>query len=137
MEVSQDQLIGIALNALGYLAAGALWMVIYSFFKERKKAVAAVSKPVKETVEAKEPETAAPPAREKTPVEFINLSRSTGTSGKPQATVPASGPAEQNRRNRAEVIKMAQEMLKANVNSEKIKHTLPITEGELAMIKNK
>jgi len=137
MEVSQDQLIGIALNALGYLAAGALWMVVYSFFKGRKKAGVAVSEPVKETGDAKAPLAAASPAREKTPVEFINLSRSAGTAARPVATSPVSGAAEQNRRNRAEVIKMAQEMLKANVTSEKIKHTLPITEGELAMIKNK
>ncbi|MBN1211692.1 MAG: hypothetical protein JXA92_03870 [candidate division Zixibacteria bacterium] len=136
MEVSQDQLIGIALNALGYLAAGALWMVIYSFFKDRRKAGAAVNEPVRTTGGAQtSPETVSP-AREKTPVEFINLSRSSGAADKPVATSPATG-AEQNRRNRAEVIKMAREMLKANISSEKIKHSLPITEGELAMIKNK
>ena len=137
MEVTQDQLIGIALNALGYLAAGALWMVIYSFFKERKKAGVAVSEPVNLNREPKKASAAASTEREKAAVEFISLSPSDRPSEPRVRTAPAPGPTGQSRRNRAEVIRLAREMLKENVNSEKIKHTLPITEGELAMIKNK
>jgi hypothetical protein len=136
MEVSQDQLISLALNFVGYIAAGALWMVIFSFYRDRKKAGAAVRGPAAEPVVTKAVPETVKPAREKTNVEFVSLTRSTGQAA--AATVdPAPVVGGQNRRNRAEVIKMAQEMLKANVNSEKIKHTLPITEGELAMIKNK
>lgn len=137
MEVTQDQIIGVMLNVLGYLTAGALWTVIYSFFRGRRGA----ERPAVRTVPAtdEEPAPAAQvSARPKSRIEFVNFKGAdTGRSRTDRTVAPAEGTRpEANRRNRSEIIRLAREMLLDNTPDEKIKQTLPITDGELAMINN-
>jgi len=137
MEVTQDQIIGMILNVLGYLSAGALWTVIYSFFRDRRRAgiTASIAAPVPEREESR---FEIAPSRGKSRLEFVNFnssgenrSRFHNEAGLEDDPRPDSG-----RRNRSEVIRLAREMLKSKTSNEKIKQTLPITDGELAMINN-
>ncbi len=137
MEVSQEQLLSIALNVLGYIAAGLFWMMLYSFFKDRKKLNMVASSTGKNAGNGERLIPKAPAYKGNTAVEFINLSASSQPDmHNPSAVLSDSDTREQVRRNRAEVIRLAREMLKANHTNENIKHTLPITEGELAMLKD-
>jgi len=131
MDVLNDQLIDIGLNVLGYLIAGALGMLVYSTFRGRQKAPAAV--PAESA-----PERTAPTAGgEKRNLEFVSFRPSQAADIK-EVTLPAE-PARprvdrSKRADRAEIVRLAREMIKAGTPGDMIRRTLPISEGELALL---
>ena len=124
MEFSTDRIIDLGLNVAAYLAAGALWMVMYSLFKRRGRIVsdnsaASVSKKTSETAAAVEP-TLSTPAAKPGKVQFIGFGEK--TTGDPH------------RRNRAEVLRLAREMIKDGATAGDIKSALPVSDVELAVL---
>ncbi|MFZ5979246.1 MAG: hypothetical protein ACOYVF_01305, partial [Candidatus Zixiibacteriota bacterium] len=116
---------------------GALWMVIYSFFRGRKrtetKAVETIAAAAREV-----PRVETAPVRTHAKIEFVNFKGEDVTSTPLERTVVLADEPwpDSNRRNRSEIIRLARQMLLNNTSDEKIKQALPITDGELAMINN-
>ncbi len=132
MDVISEQLMDAGLNALGYLVAGGLGMLVYSVFRSRRRvpAVQAVGtesqpqpQPTKKTQDKK--------------VEFINLlsSDSSRAARSSSGNVGSASSAGTGRRDRTEIVRLAREMIKAGTPHEMIKRTLPITDGELALLR--
>ncbi|MEW6412650.1 MAG: hypothetical protein AB1483_09285 [Candidatus Zixiibacteriota bacterium] len=134
MEISQEFMIDMALNIGGYLLAGAVSVLIYSLFAGRKKS-APVAEPV-QTAEVTPPadEVISTPT-EKRRVEFIRLAHENATAADIETrAVRAEQPHGGDRRDRAEIIRIARSMLKAGATSERIKRVLPISEAELSLL---
>ncbi len=108
MEVNQMQLLEIGLNALGFLAAGGMLMVLASMFRNKARK----SLPVKNagTLTATDSQIRAESGRSGRRFQFIDLSGETGDLTPP---VDRSPEAAQGRRNRAEVYELAKRMLQA------------------------
>jgi len=118
MDVLNDQLIDIGLNVLGYLVAGALGMLIYSTFHGSRKAPAVV--PV-ESAQTKGPQS-------------TKVVSEVGENEISQAAEPTPRIDRNKRADRVEIVRLAREMIKAGTNGETIRRTLPISEGELALL---
>ncbi len=132
--ISQDLLIDTALNVSGYVAAGALWLVLSSLF-QRSTRRAASGAPAEIHTESKVAAVHQDAIVEKRRLEFVDLKGSESTSGRISLAAEAAGRESGNyRRNRVEVMRMAREMLEAGSSRDRIKQTLPISEGELAML---
>lgn len=119
MGISHNQLIDIALNIAGALAGGALWLVVLSILRHRRQPSAA---------RQATPAPAARPSAERPTegrrkVEFVSLREA--------EEAPATGSFQ---RNRAEVIRLAREMLKSGSSAQRVQELLPISDGELAML---
>ncbi len=136
MDVSQDQLIDLALNLIGFLAAGGLLMIVASMFGRRGN-----KQPVTDTAETPHTEAPVIPAapaeseEDNSDLQFINLSQSSATPEKETPAPEEQGPAGGvTRRNRSEIIRLAREMIEARRSTEEIAHSLPVSEAELAML---
>src|SRR3989304_2909029 len=110
MGFSSNQLIDIALNVAGSLAAGGLWLVIFSQFRRRRE-----SESVPEASNVPARLVVAHPKEDRKKAEFVNLREATDS--------PAPGAY---RRNRAEVVRLAREMLQSGSTAERVKEVLPI-----------
>jgi len=124
MGISQEILSDAALNVVGYLIAGALLTLLYSSFTNRsgKKTAAATANPAPGSGE-----TPIPNGTRR--VEFVDL-RSVSTN--------RSAAESQNRqRNRAEVMRLAREMLQSGTPRDNVRNLLPISEGEMALLMDK
>jgi len=132
MDVLNDQLIDIGLNVLGYLVAGALGMLIYSTFHGSRKAPAVV--PV-ESAQTKGPQSTKV-VSEKRNLEFVSFRQAdvVGENEISQSVEPTPRIDRNNRADRVEIVRLAREMIKAGTNGETIRRTLPISEGELALL---
>jgi len=132
MDVLNDQLIDVGLNILGYLIASALGMLVYSTFHRREKAPTAAAATVPQT--AAKP--VAVPVEGKKQLEFVTF-RNSDSSEMNEVSVPAEPKArvDRNKRSdRAEIIRLARGMIKAGASGETVRRTLPISEGELALL---
>jgi hypothetical protein len=132
MEFSQSTLIDVGLSVTGYLAAGGLWMVLYSLFTGRGKMPVAAT--------AGSPADAATRAaigsavRDRRVLQYVDL-RGSGDNPAPVNRIMQEGlRADQYRRNRTEVVRLAREMLKDGRSNEEVRDLLPISEGELALL---
>jgi len=124
MEFSTDRIIDLALNVAAYVAAGALWMVMYSLFERRGRIVSedsATGAPAKTSVTPAvvEPMLSTPAAKPGK-VQFIGFGKK--TTGDPH------------RRNRAEVLRLAREMIRDGATDGDIKSALPVSDVELAVL---
>jgi hypothetical protein len=119
MGISHHQLIDIALNIAGALAGGALWLVVLSVLRHRRQP--STARPAA-PVPASRP-SADRPAEGRRKVEFVSLREA--------EEAPAAGSYQ---RNRAEVIRLAREMLKSGSSAQRVQELLPISDGELAML---
>lgn len=127
MDVWNDRIIDIGLNVLEYLIAGGLGILMYSVFGGRRSEAAKASASVP---------TPAPAQPELQPgiglnCEFVSFSDKPARASEPQVE-KRSG----RRRDRQEIIRMAREMLKSGTTGDLVKRTLPISEGELALLQN-
>ncbi|UCE23377.1 MAG: hypothetical protein JSU74_08720 [Candidatus Zixiibacteriota bacterium] len=135
MEISQQFLIDMALNIGGYLLAGGLGIVIYSFFNRRRKV--AVSR---ENNQPSPDGSSSKPAatgsdEEGHRLEFIKLGEKPNRGPVESDRVPAAKAEEvARRRDRAETIRVARTMLKAGAPHEKIKRLIPISDAELSLL---
>jgi len=125
-----DIIIDLALNVIGYLAAGVLSLVIYSIFRRGDQPAAerverAVAAGANATVAATE--TTAPTAHQSRPgkVQFVGFGERTDS--------PATG-HDPLRRNRADVLRIAREMIRTGSTTAEIKATLPVSDTELALL---
>ena len=136
MEFSHDTLIDVGLSVAGYLAAVALWMVLYSLFTGRSQVRAMAPELVGGNSPSAAGSAIGEAVREKRKLQYVDLRGSTSSN----ATTASSGPdtprAEQQRRNRVQVMKLAREMLKDGRTQDQVRDLLPISEGELALLAN-
>jgi hypothetical protein len=136
MIISQDLLIDTALNVLGYVAAGALWLALSSLFHRSPKT--SVVEARKESRQENTREAAVQPevVSEKRRLEYVNLKGFDSTSEHISRAADAASRSDGGnfRRNRAEVMRMAREMLEAGSTRDRVRQTLPISEGELALL---
>ena len=135
MEVINEYGIDIALNVAGYLIAATLGILVFSLFQRRRSAEQSVTEsphiPAPSTADSVSPATTEPESS----LQFISL-RSSSDVVPERAVSRAQPPASANgsRRDRAEIIRIAREMIKAGAPGETIKRTLPISDGELALL---
>ena len=129
MEVTQTQLIEIALNGIGFLAAGALWALVVSVWQNRRHAISNSAGVGQATTEFSPSIT--PSAESERMMQFVPLLT--------DRHHPAQRPATQagGRRNHAEIFAQAARLMAAGTSDEKIKLALPISDGELALMKTK
>ena len=133
MEFSQNALIEIGLSVAGYLAAGALWMVLYSLFTRRSsdnEVQLASEYPARTDVA----ESIASAVREKRSLQYVDLRGSAPLKSESVAESKDNQRLDQYRRNRGEVIRLAREMLKDGRSQQQVRELLPITDGELALL---
>ena len=138
MDVSQELLIDVGLNLVGYLAAGFLLILIYSLFKKSGQAKVAghlsqtdTSHPTASDLKVVR---TAEPASDSS-VEFINFGNSeikADEPARPAARTPRV--SEDYRRNRLKIISTARQMLNAGTPENKVKSLLPISEAELSLL---
>jgi hypothetical protein len=131
---STEQLIDIGLNFAGFVAAGILTALIYSLFTGKQKrnislvasglssANAGVSLPVEKRPSIR--------SRDFEFVDFKNERRKSQADNK----VPAPK-GDSRTRNRQEILRQAMEMLSQKKGNAEIRESLPVTDGELAFIK--
>lgn len=125
MELSNDQIISISLNIVGFLAAGGLMMLIASAFRTKRTAQSAVID-TKSTAHDKmtSKNTAQSSTTQKTPT-FV-----------PLAGNNESQPVDNDRRrNRARILELAQQMITDGQSDERIVDLLPISQAELAVLR--
>jgi hypothetical protein len=136
MEVIDERIIDIGLNALGYIAAGLLWTVVYSALAGRKKRAAIESSAIAATAGKQDAPAAEEPVEGKHKIEFVSFGRTRKETPAVQTDRTSSPTAEptDRRRNRAEIIRMARQMIDEGASGEKIKQSLPIGDGELALL---
>jgi hypothetical protein len=136
MTISRDLIIDIVLNVSGYVAAGALWLVLRSLFRRSRKHSSTEPTTKKAPADAKAEAPRGEGSSEKRRLEFVDLTGFDSTSGRISRAAEAAErqDARNFRRNRAEVMRMAREMLNAGSPRDRIRQTLPISEGELAML---
>jgi len=133
--IVSDYGIDIALNAAGYLIAGALGMLMYSLVYRRRTAVELAASPLTALAsEAVNTESAGSHQNEGAP-QFVALRpKDTPASGN-RSTAGGSRSADATkRRDRADIMRLAREMIKAGAPHDNIKRTLPISDGELALL---
>jgi len=129
MELSTEMWIDVALNATGYLAAGALATVMYSLFRRHpaRSTHPADGHQSVEQPESQQPDGLSSVADNMQYVEFGS------TEGSPASRSITSEPATR-RRNRGEVIRLARQMVEVGTPEEKIRDLLPISEAELSLL---
>ena len=133
MELSREIIIDVLLNVAGYLTAGALWLVVYSLAMGRSRATAQATPKAKSL--PVEPELReSRPARKSEFVSFASTATTRDSDLEERDRLRSE--ATRYQRNRAEVIRIAREMLKSGTSQDNIRNLLPISEGELALLSN-
>ena len=125
MEVNQTQLLEIGLNALGFLAAGGMLIVLASIFSRKGRK----SQPG-ETTAASPSKTESGGSTGR--FQFIDLSGETGGLKPPAERSPETALA---RRNRAEVYELAQRMLQVRKPVQEISDELSMSQAEVNLLK--
>jgi hypothetical protein len=134
MEFSPETMIDVGLSVAGYLAAGALWMVLYTLFSGRQRAETMAPAAAGLSSDPMTRIAIGDAVREKKSLQFVDLRGSKSSTSTTGAEMPVGPRADQYRRNRAEVIRMAREMLKDGRPREQVRDLLPISDGELALL---
>jgi len=129
MDVRPDQLIDMGLTAAGLLAAGGFCAIIFSMFRRRRAVPPqiVVAAPTGGGLVSQ----AIPNRRDN--IEFISF----GMSSLPAGERPTDDirRVEQSRRNRAEIIRQARQMLERGATTKDITRSLAMTEGEVALLR--
>lgn len=124
MDFSSTIIWDVVLNATGYIAAGALSVVLYSWVAGRGRHGHKDTQPVElPLVDTGGTDRSAQPAP-KPSLQFINLV--------PSPSVPRKAAGTQ--RGRAEVFGRARRMIKEGASPEAVKAALPVSEAELALL---
>ena len=140
MELSQEFLIDMGINAGGYLLVGLMSVFIYSLFQKKKTKIK-----IDETVDEvtfSQPKQQNSPVAESTEhqsgkrVEFITFGSETKNARLQTEPVKRMQTDENinGRMSRKEAINLAKKMLVAGATPEKIKKVLPVSDSELALL---
>lgn len=139
MDVSQELLIDVGLNLVGYLAAGFLLILLYSLFAKSGKAgsVSQLTETDRSCLtppDMRRNQTAEP--KTDPSLEFIEFGNSEGVDGNEPAKPAVRPPqvTEKYRRNRLKTISTARQMLNAGTPENKVKSLLPISDAELSLL---
>lgn len=129
MLIDNQMLIDLALNVVGYVAAGALSLVVYSMFHRTPQPTAPRESQAARQA-SPQPTVAMPAGSNLTPdargMHFVGFGESSrGESGAQNLTL---------RRNRAEVLRVARGMLRSGATDAEIKASLPVSDAELAVL---
>ena len=129
MTMTSDMLIDWALNLTGYLAAGALPVVIWSILTHRRRHPRPVPA-ASEELQAKP--AVAPSTRRADPraCQFVSLAPQAGPETE-QSLGDDRGPG---RQDRSDVIRLARQMLRAGASHQRIQQVLPVSAAELALL---
>lgn len=136
MDISQELIIDVALNAAGYLTAALLSIVLYSIFIRRNTSPGGIA--TQPAAEVPVPTTSEGSPRSTNSSEFIKLGSESSQSGshfRPKSTTSPSTTSRAGRRDRSSIVEIATKMLKAGAGVDKIKDVLPISEAELSLLK--
>jgi hypothetical protein len=126
MEISSGFIMDLVLETIGYLAVGAFSIVVYSMFN-RRRITTDTEAEGRELIE-----TATAPERR---IQFVKFGQKAGRlAGMRDSSRREPDSLGANRRSRAEIIRIAREMMKAGATSDKIKKVLPVSEAELALM---
>lgn len=134
LEIPYEQLIEIGLNVLGYLVAATLGMVVYSMFHRRRADAPAVAASTGHAVQANIAAPTAEAVEGRRSINYVDLRRSDASEPNGDMAGAVSRSSSTARRDRAEIMRLAREMMKAKTPPEMIKRTLPISDGELALL---
>lgn len=137
MDLSKEVLTVLFLNAAGYMAAGGLLLVIFTFFRDRRKATSDSAGLYLQATDHRRGEVSNN-AGEGHRIEFIKFGEQpfradTAGAGDVHSKRAPSRPVT-SRRNRIEVMGLARKMINAGASAEKISAVLPISEAELALL---
>ena len=129
MELSIDMLANVALDVLGYLAAGGLAVVLYQLLQKNRKRV--VPAPVENTEVVKKSQYGFSDmtARGKS-LQFVDFQENKQNNGSDHEKCRSGNL----RRNRDDVIRLARQMIASGTPDTRIRELLPITEAELALL---
>ena len=129
MDISIELLTDVAINALGYLAAGAFSVVVYRLFQGGSRTAAPTP-----AVAAAAPadSSASVSGRDRPGTQFVRL----GNEERQDDAVSTTGESRSGggRRDRSKVIRLARDMVKAGTPNEQIKDLLPVSDAELALL---
>jgi hypothetical protein len=129
MDISTELLTNVALNAIGFLAAGAFCALVYLSFYRPGRAAARDHRAHPLAAAEMAGADREPVSRK---LKYVRLAED--SEERDSDIVPESQGQARYRRNRAEVIRLAREMMKAGEGRERIKDLLPISETELALL---
>jgi len=128
---SNDQLIDIGLNAAGFIIAGLMMLMFRSLFARRPQATkpsAAENRVLNKEPKIKEKKAEAPDPQ------FVSLTQVQAMP--PREAAPTGIAQDFKMRNRQEIIHLARKMLTGEGTTDET-GTLPLTDGELSMIKQR
>jgi len=132
---SKEMLLDIGLNLAGFLTAGGLLAMFHSLFVRRHRTTGStVAVPIPESAPKADETAIATPAPNDEHVEFLdlkNMTWNTKNNSRTRTSRSAGHPA----RNRQDVLRLAKQLLSQKHEERELKRELPITDGELAMVK--
>lgn len=131
MGISPELLSDAALNVAGYLLAGAILTLLYSAVTHRNS-----RKNTPATAAATPQMHEAPATANARRTEYVDLRGVKTSDRQPQSTGRTAAETQTRQRNRAEVMRLAREMLQSGTPRDNVRSLLPISEGELAMLEN-
>ncbi len=137
MDLSKEMLMDLLLNATGYLAAGGLSLVLYTFFRGHRKARSDSAGAYPAAGDYRRGYVSEDAGKRRR-MEFVKLDQQlpradTEAAGDGHSRSASAMPAS-SRRNRAQTIGLARKMVAAGASAEKIRAVLPISEAELAFL---
>jgi hypothetical protein len=129
MDVRPEQLIDMGLTAAGLLAAGGFCAAVYSIFRRRRALTPRIVAAAPTATELSSKLV----SKRRDDIEFISF----GPSASPATEAPVAEPrrVEQSRRNRAEIIRQARQMLERGATNRDITRSLAMSEGEVALLR--
>lgn len=129
MELSIDLLANVALDVMGYLAAGALAVVLYQLLQKNKKRV--ITAPVEKTDAGEKSRNGVSDMKaEGKNLQFVNFQENKHNNSSDYGKYRGGNP----RRSRDDVIRLARQMIASGTPDARIRELLPITEAELALL---
>jgi hypothetical protein len=130
MEVRPDQLIDVSLTAAEALVAGLLGMLLYSWRRQRRQSETVSLEPQLSVIS---PAAPAVPVEGKRSIQFVSFGSPMSPPREP--TGIRASLIEARRRNRADIIRQARQMLEQGAANRDITQKLRMTEGELALLR--
>ncbi len=134
MDISQDMLINVGLDMIGFLAAGGLLLVIYSMFQRRNHQPVRQQQQQTPVLSTTSSSTVSAPSPVRSQMEFVRFGepQSVSRQGKDISDNQSEGWSK-----RASVIKTARNMITAGASVEDVRAALPLSDAELAVLMRK
>ena len=133
MEGFEQQILDLGLNLIGYVVAASLGILIYS---ARRAKAAARARTAEAAVATATASPSAPGGARQRSSQFLDLRTAAAPKSSAKATtVQLENPSARRYRNRAAIIRQAREMLNDGVPGPTIQRRLPLSEAELALLK--